>query len=435
VLGIVATGLLVTRTSTFANGRFPEANQLVVDPEDAMHLVVRTTFGILSSADAGASWTWICEAAVSPLGLVDEELIITAGGRTSIALSNGINVGGRSLCTWERAQGDVVGQQVIDMVRSASDPGMAYAVVAVTVDGLLAARIARTTSGTSWSFVGDVLPDTVPLTIEIAPSRPQRLYLGAEVQDFALGNIDVSDDAGMTWTPHAAPGDAQSVYLSAVDPADPERIYVRSKSPDDNTLYVSEDAGASWKSIYNSADAPLTGFALSPDGTHVAVGSDNGMAILQRAEAADGSSAFTVARTNSTATRCLTWSAAGLYVCAAEASDGFTVGLSTDDGVTFRPLLQTAHLTPASCAADSTVGATCPAQWCPLATTLGASCDAPPAPRDAAVDRPGPVAADRAGCSCDVVTPAYPADSAGLLLAVIAAALARRRAAIRPPSR
>jgi len=63
---------------------------------------------------------------------------------------------------------------------------------------------------------------------------------------------------------------------------------------------------------------------------------------------------------------CLTWAYAGLYACADEAIAGFTIGVSTDGGETFTPILHLKDLTPASCASASSAGS-CAAQWCSTA--------------------------------------------------------------------
>ena len=51
-----------------ANGRFPAAGQIAVDPSDPSHLVVRTTYGLTVTNDHGAHWSWVCEAAVGYSG-------------------------------------------------------------------------------------------------------------------------------------------------------------------------------------------------------------------------------------------------------------------------------------------------------------------------------------------------------------------------------
>ncbi|MEO8213770.1 MAG: hypothetical protein ABI560_11285 [Myxococcales bacterium] len=364
----------------YANGRFPEANQLVVDPADPRHLVVRTTFGILRSFDAGATWTWTCEEAVSPLGLLDEEILITSAGRTWVALSDGIATADRQGCGWKRVSGDLVGQHVIDMVGDSQDRDAAYAALGVTVNSAMHGRIARTTDGASWSFVGGVLFGTVPLTIEIAPSRPQRLYLGVNDSNYEFGYIDVSDDAGLTWVRHDAPLGVDSVYVSGVDPQQADRVYVR-KALSENTVYVSEDGAGTWKAIHSAARA-LTGFALSPDGRSVAVGGEDGVTILAREDVGDGTSTFSAVAGAAITAKCLTWTDAGLFACASEGpgADAFTIGLSVDDGKTFKALLRLPDLAPARCPEGTGVANTCPGLWCQLAATINATCPAPALP-------------------------------------------------------
>ncbi len=283
---VVLCGALVARPSTsLANGRFPSAGQLVVDPTDGAHIVVRTTFGLLQSFDAGATWTWLCERAVGPDGFQDPELIVTTGGRIAVGLPDGLAIGERDGCAWRRADG-LVGDEVIDLVVSGSDPGTAYAAAVVRVNGAFNGLIVKTSDGVTWSAPGALLPDTYPLTIEIAASRAQRLYLGANDGNLERGFIDVSDDGGVTWMAYDSPGGVDAVYVSAVDPATADRIYVRSYSPQSN-LYVSEDGARTWATIVQSP-VPLLGFALSPDGRQIAVGGSAGVTILARGGGSGG---------------------------------------------------------------------------------------------------------------------------------------------------
>jgi hypothetical protein len=442
---LVGLCVLVARGSpSLANGRFPSAGQLIVDPTNGAHIVVRTTFGLLQTFDAGATWTWLCEGAVSPDGFQDPEVIFTSGGRIGIGLPDGLAIGERDGCTWTRAAG-LTGDDVIDLVVSGSDPATAYAAAVVRVNGAFNGSIARTSNGVTWSAVGALLPDTYPLTIEIAASRPQRLYLGANDGNLETGLIDVSDDAGVTWRVHDSPGGVDAVYVSAVDPDDADRVYVRSYSPQSN-LYVSEDGARTWTTIFESA-VPLLGFALSPDGRQIALGGAGGLAILARTERADGGSdastqvdgdgggggLYTVVATNPLPVSCLAWTAGGLFACADEISAGFTIGVSRDDGRTFAPMLHLAELTPVACAAG-TSGALCAGEWCATATVIGASCTVDAA-TDTARDGGGPTATSASGCACDVASHETSRGSPRPALAVVAllvgCALLGRRAGIR----
>ncbi len=388
---------------SLANGRFPSAGQLVVDPSDGGHIVVRTTFGLLQSFDAGATWSWVCERAVSPDGFQDPEVMITTGGRVAVGLADGLAVGDRGGCQWTRA-GALAGDDVIDLVVSGSEPAAAYAAAVVRVDGAFNTLIAGTTDGVSWSAPGPLLSDTYPLTIETASSRPGRLYLGANDGNLETGFIDVSDDGGATWTVRDSPGGVDAVYVSAVDPGNADRVYVRSYSPE-SKLYASEDGGRTWTTIMESP-VPLLGFALSPDGRQIAIGGKQGLTILARADGdgagAGAGSVYTVTATNPLPVGCLTWTTRGLFVCADEASAAFTIGLSVDAGRTFTSLLRLADLTPASCAAG-TAAAACAGEWCATAAVIGAAC-APAV--DAAIDVASdggdrPVSRSAAGCACD----------------------------------
>jgi MYXO-CTERM domain-containing protein len=366
---VVSLALVGLTSAAEANGRYPSAGQLVVDPADARHIVVRTTFGLLQTFDAGSSWSLVCEQAVSPQGFEDPELVVTTGGRIAMGLPDGLAVGDQTGCQWSRAA-EFANDDVIDLVVNGSDPARAYLAAAVTVKGAFNALVAGTTDGVIWTGAGALLADTYPLTIETARSRPQRLYLGAEDGNLELGFIDVSDDGGATWTMHAGPDGVDSVYVSAVDPQDADRLYLRSYFPQ-SSLYVSDDGAATWTSILQS-DVALTGFALSPDGQQVAVGGSNGVTILGRTFG-DAGSVYAAVTDNPLAVSCLTWTASGLYACADEATAGFTIGISIDGGRTFAPLLHLKDLTAAACAPASSAGL-CEAQWCSTAAAIGASC-------------------------------------------------------------
>jgi hypothetical protein len=69
------------------------------------------------------------------------------------------------------------------------------------------------------------------------------------------------------------------------------------------------------------------------------------------------------------ASRCLKWGRAGLFACADEAKDGFTLGLSPDGVEPFAPLLRLSALEPAKCA-EGGAFAVCLSTWCDIKKTL-----------------------------------------------------------------
>ena len=362
---VVALALIGAAGLARANGRYPAAGQIAVDPGNPRHIVARTTFGLLQTFDAGAHWTWICEQAISPAGFEDPELVVRADGRLLLGLPDGVAVGDSSGCGWTRAA-PLAGQNAIDLVQNAGTPAIAYAAAAVTVSGAFAAQISVSHDGVSWTATAPPRADTYPLTIESAPSRPQRLYLGAENADLDAGFVDVSDDGGVTWTRNPSPGGVDGVYVSGVDPNDADRVYLRSDFPG-GALFVSDDAARTW-SMVAAGPGPLTGFALAPDGGQVAIGGSDGVQLLSRLPN-DAGGGYAVVGRSAVPVGCLTWTPAGLYVCGDDRTAGFTIGLSTDGGATFRPLLRLAQLAPAACPGDSAAGP-CAAAWCATAGSI-----------------------------------------------------------------
>lgn len=388
-----ATGLcacLCVAAPAWANGRFPNANQLLVDPEEPAHIVVRSTFGLLQTFDSGANWSWVCEEAVTAQGFRDPEALVMGGGSVVLGLVDGIAYSDPAGCTWSREASGIDGRAVNDLIRHPSAPNRAYASLIVGLDGLYGGQIVTTSDGgRSWSPVGNVLLDTYPVTLEIAASRPERLYLGLNDSSISNGSIGVSDDAGETFVLRAPPAGSDSIYVSAVDPRNPDRVYVRSYYPESN-LYVSENGGLTYALLYRSSSA-LTGFALSPAGDRVAVGDQESIVVLAREGADAGVSTYSMERSFPMNVQCLTWTEAGLYACATEASDGFSVGISSDGAQTFAPLLHFADLRPVTCSAG-TSAARCAQSECVLASLFDGSCEgvAPP-PEPTPVT---PVAAD-----------------------------------------
>jgi hypothetical protein len=110
----------------------------------------------------------------------------------------------------------------------------------------------------------------------------------------------------------------------------------------------------------------LRGFALSPDGAMVVVGGTNDG--LWRAD----TQAFAFEKLSSASLQCLTWTAAGIYACATQPFDEFTLGLSQDGGQSFAALLDLPCLRgPLDCPVQSSVGSVCPAEWPAIALQTG----------------------------------------------------------------
>lgn len=349
-----------------ANGVFPSADQLVFDPADPARAVARMTYGLLTTRDGGASWRWICEGAVGydDAGGQSPPIAAAASGSVLAALTDGIAVGTEGGCVWARAA-ELAGREVIDLSVRRGDPSHVVAVAAGTRHGLWASR----DGGATWTSAGTPLPEGfLARTVDVAPSDPRRVYVSGLASEggSVKGVIARSADGGETWQTAAVPGSTTSrePYIAGVDPRDADVLYVRIASAP-GRLFVSTDGGATFAPVFATRGF-VRAFAISPDGATVAVGSD--IDGVFRAP----SSTLAFERVSSVAPRCFTWTDSGLYACASEFLDGFTIGRSLDGGATFEPLLQQACIRgPLDCAASTAVGAVCPTDWPRIALMTG----------------------------------------------------------------
>ena len=230
-----------------------------------------------------------------------------------------------------------------------------------------------------------------------------------------------SDNRGATWQELPIPGsDSMNLpYVGAVDPHDPDIVYVRLDATPSDTLLVSKDGGMTYTTVYSAA-GKLPGFALSPDGATVATGGPVDGVLTAPASTLDFHPASTVGAL------CLTWAAAGLYACADEFVDHFTAGISTDQGKTFTPLMHLGGLCgPLVCGPDSGVTNFCPAYWPPTETQIdNQGCDGG---AGTALLRERSSGGTSKGCSCAVPQEAGGGAVLALAAAGVATAVGRRR--------
>ena len=374
-----------------ANGRFPAAGQIALDPASADTILVRATYGLLLTKDHAKQWGWICEDAVGFGGSEDPMLSFTADGSILAGTFEGLGVSRDTGCDWAFIGGGLAKGPVIDLAMEKADPSKGVLLVSAAAgqddagNGVYLTQLWETgDDGATWTQAGVSLPPSfVGLTVETAPSDRNRVYasgrLGPPSYPADPGLIERSDDRGATWQPLFIPGsdDKNLPYISAVDPQNPDVLYVRLDGNPTDQLVVSRDGGTTWTKVFETkmpvmgAISPLLGFALSPDGSMVAVGGPKDG--LWTAPAS--TLAFTQVSTMSAL--CLTWAPEGLYGCGDELADGFTAGISTDQGKTWTPLLHRAGLCgPLACGAESSVTRLCTDLWPLVESGIGApGCD------------------------------------------------------------
>jgi hypothetical protein len=357
-----------------ANGRFPAANQLVINPVDPQSLLLRTTFGLLSSQDGGAHFSWVCEKAVGYSGSQDPAIALTASGTVLVAAFEGLAQSLDGGCGFSFV-GPTTNEFVIDVAIDRATPESAVAITSTGQgEGFFVQVFETPDNGNTWAKAGTPAPtDFLAETIETAPSRHDRLYLSGFTTEVVNGTqirhgfVEVSDDRGQNWAryPVDLAGD-KSIYLAAVDPGNADLVYLRSRGAENDRLLASKDGGKTWASIY-TLQGSMLGFALSPDGARLAVGGPTaGLWVASRDD-------LTFAKHSDEQIACLTWAPEGLYACANGYQGSFSVGRSGDEGKSFTPLLRSFRELsgPRDCPASTGVTATCSSEWASLKSTIG----------------------------------------------------------------
>lgn len=280
-------------------------------------------------------------------------------------------------CGFAHVPGPLGQDAAIDLVRDPSNPARVLALTTEGADHHL--RLAETVDGAqTWQVVGSPLAaGLVGLTLEVAPSSPQQIYvtaLGGPTLDPVLLR---SQDAGQTWTPlPQVPTPTGIDYLAGIDPHDPERLLVRHVEPDQHQLRFSPDGGHTWQVVFTTP-LSLLGFAISPDGQQVALatfGTGAGVWVAPLATLA-------FQKTGEVGARCLAWDTTGLYLCGDEPSQGFTVGVTHDLGHTVTALHHRKDLVPLGCPTGTRTGDQCPSRWPAVRTSLGIVVPEPAKPK------------------------------------------------------
>jgi MYXO-CTERM domain-containing protein len=402
-----ALGVLAAAPAARANSRLPAANQLVAAPDDPASLLLRTTFGMLFTRDAGATWDWLCEDAIPVSGQQDPAVALLAGGVVLSGEIEGLAESPDHGCSWSFVSGTAK-TLAVDVARS---PDGATAIAATnkyvgTSDAgvlLYDSRVLQTVdAGKTWQALPGAIDPTLVLdTIELAASDPKRIYVTGQAFGAPEFAMLVSRDTGQSYQAYAvpfAPGET-GAYIAGVDPNDADRVYVRTLGTSDagiqqfSRLLVSKDGGQTFTEAWTGDK--LLGFALSKDGSRVYVGT--ALAGLLAANASD----LVFSRRSPLQVYCLGTSGDVLYVCASEPNaltvtgNPFIVGSTTDEGATFAPLLrlETVHA-PLDCAAGSSASI-CATEWPALVQQLGIDAGAEPAPD----------AGGGGGCGCESSEP------------------------------
>lgn len=405
-----------------ANGRPPATNGITFRPGDPDSLYLATTFGLLISHDGGCTVRWVCESNLGYGGRWDPDYAVAADGAIFATTYTGLRVsrdGGCSFTTAtaelpEGAPGRLAGR-FLEVLELGPDGALW---VGTSDNGMPNDLFLSTDGGVTFTPRGLASPTTFWKSLEVAPSRPQRVYatnyrLAGNAPDGGslppAPAVVTSDDTGATWSELPLGGVAFGltpiVAVVAVDPRDPELVYLASRGanpPNGDRLYRSGDGGATWSEALATAE-PVHDLVF-PDEATVLVTTKNETGLGGAAYRSQDRGQRFARLANAPRLSCLGQAPDGsLYGCAANfAPDYMALTRSQDGAETFRRLWRFAELAgPVSCPAGTAQREVCELeQWRGVQEQLsavGPSCGAP-AMQDAGTGEPEPAPAK--GC-CD----------------------------------
>jgi MYXO-CTERM domain-containing protein len=343
----------------------PEPRTILLREGHREHIVVGTRRGgYFVTRDAGASWSWLCEAGV---GYDDEEVYpgaLLPSGKLVVSTGFGGLAVSADGCGWSPWLPSA--QPFMADVRVRSD--IHGAVVALEgrgeSEGFVNQLWQSTDDAETWQPLGTAFaPDTQAVSVTVSDTG--ELYVGA-VGPTGAELLRSEDAVSWTRTTISSESGVTPRLIGASAGAGSARLYVLADyaqaegltTPGDRAL-ISRDRGQSFTLLFEGV-GDLAAWALSPDGERLAIGGhSDGLHVLT--DARDAVEGTLMARVSSKPAHVLNWDAEGrLYVAGHEAIDGFSVGASSDAGETFSPLFALCQVTgPLACPEETTVGGLC----------------------------------------------------------------------------
>ena len=435
----LCSGWLLHAAPARADGAFPNS-ETIITPDALPHdIVLATNFGVVQSVDDGTTWTWACEqsgnlnATFYQLGPLPLGRIFSVAADGLASTTAHLAYSDDSSCSWSTSGGLLDGTSVLDAFPDPTNPNRVLAITAPPVDGgpSMLEVVESSDGGATFGMVRYMASPGDNITgVEIARSSPSTVYLTMTAKNGSTLTpvLIQSTNGGVSWTRHdlsamLAPN-TKSIRLVAVDPTNPQKVFLLVSAGQDGGLAVTTDGGATVTTPLTVPGGILTAYTRMADGTIVlggVIGLDN--AVFR---SADGGTSFQQLPPPPQAIRALSSRGTTLYAVADNQNDLYAVGTSADQGMSWQPFLRYDQITAIATCLHAQCQSDCQAragmcQWPPD------FCDAVAGTTDAGP----PGGGSSPGCHCGVSRGAPPSWGWGAAAAA-ALVLARRPRRRRP---
>jgi hypothetical protein len=338
----LAAGVLLAGGAARADGAFPDSLSLLVPVDRPHRISLATNFGLISSDDDGASWTWVCEGPLTNCSTLYSAAAAPADRLFALS-ADSLVFSDDDACQWTVAGGDVAAGGVVDAFPFAQDATRVLAVVSPNGVG------PATTYTVVESHDGGSTFDSVLYTamggdlvsgVEASRADADTIYVTLAAGEAFAPALALTTDGGATWRSvdlSATLGASSSIRLVAVDRTNPARVFLRVGMLAAEGLAVFDATTGAVTVPVMFPGGLMTAFVQTDEGPLVVAGRANNDGPVFRS-LDDGQSWQPVGDTPHV--RALAERDGTIYVAADNTADGYAVGVSKDLGVTFQPLMR-----------------------------------------------------------------------------------------------
>jgi hypothetical protein len=334
-LAWLAAAVVVAPASVRANGAFPDSQSVLTPADRPREILLVTNFGLIMSADAGATWLWSCETDANAFGTLYQRAPAPQSRLFTVA-NQRLAFSDDGSCTWAKASGALAGPTVTDAF---VDPTNGSRVLAIGLTAGSYAVYQSTDGGATFAPPLYTAPAGYTMTgVESARSDPQTIYV-AMMSPETAPLLARSADGGAHFAVRdlgAALGRGQ-LRIVAVDPEDRDRVLMRFFATDTQALALTTDGGVSAASpVVISGN--FTSFVRLPSGTLLVGAMADGAVVPALFRSHDRGDSFERLPA-SPSIRALSERGGVVYAATDNFGDGYALGASADEGDSWEPLL------------------------------------------------------------------------------------------------
>jgi len=360
VLVVAALLVLSARGAARADGAFPDSLSVLAPADRPRRIALATNFGLISTNDAGATWSWVCEGPITNCSTLYSESAAPAD-RVFALSADDLVYSDDDACTWSVAAGAVAGGGVVDAFPLAEDATRVLAVVSPNGVGAQTAYTVVASSDDGATF-GEVLytarSGDVVTGVEAARTDPDTIYVTIASATGFAPLLAITNDGGTTWrmvdlSPELGQG---GIRLIGVDRTNAARVFLRASLTEAEVLAVFDATTDALTMPLAFPGGLMTAFVQTDEGPLVAAGRLNEAGALHRS--LDGGATWQ-AVASPPHVRALAERAGALYAAADDTLDGWALGVSKDLGLTFTPLMRFADVGSIAACVRASCQATC----------------------------------------------------------------------------